>query len=75
MKLFINECLFERNVARAGAGMFDVSSLGNGRVTQVIINNSTFLRNSARQLGGAYCVVSFAQSFLPLGRSEVGLGL
>jgi len=71
MKLDINECLFERNMARAGGGIFDVSSLGNSRVTQVIINNSKFLRNSARELGSAYCVLSCAQSFVPLGRSGV----
>ena len=71
LTVYMSGCLFERNTARAGAGIFDVSSLGNAKVTRLVIDNSIFLRNSANELGGAYVVISFAQSFITLGYSEV----
>ena len=67
LTIYVSQCVFENNSARAGGGIFDVSSLGNGRVTRVVIDNSTFLRNSARHLGSAYAVISFAQGFVILG--------
>lgn len=71
LTLYVGQCLFEENIARAGAGIFDISSLGNGKVTQIVIDNSTFLRNSAIDLGGAYAVISFAQSFVTLGNAAL----
>ena len=70
LTVYMSGCLFEHNTARAGAGIFDVSSLGNAKATRLVIDNSTFLRNSADELGGAYVVISFAQSFVTLGYSE-----
>lgn len=70
LTLYVTGCLFERNRARAGGGIFDVSSLGNGKVTRVVIDNSTFLRNSARDLGSAYAVISFTQGFVTLGYGD-----
>ena len=71
LTVYMSGCLFEHNTARAGAGILDVSSLGNAKATRLVIDNSTFLRNSANELGGAYVVISFAQSFVTLGYSEV----
>ena len=70
LTVYVSECLFERNTARAGAGIFDVSSLSNAKATQLVIDNSTFLKNSANEIGSAYVVISFAQSFVTLGYSE-----
>lgn len=71
LTVYVTGCLFECNMARAGAGIYDVSSLGNGKVTQILLDNSTFLRNSAKELGGAYAVISFAQSFISLAYSTM----
>lgn len=67
LKLYISGCLFEHNNAKVGAAIFDISSLANSKVTQIVIDNSTFLRNSATELGSAYAVISFAQSLTTLG--------
>lgn len=71
LTIYVSECVFEHNRAAAGGGIFDISSLGNGRVTKIVIDNSTFLRNSARHLGSAYTVISFAQGFIIQGYGGV----
>ena len=61
----LSNCLFYRNKAQAGAGIFDVPSIHAANVVvQLTINNSTFYRNSASELGGGYAAVSFSQGFI-----------
>ena len=73
LTVYITGCLFEGNTASAGAGIYDISSLGSSKVTQVLLDNTTFLRNSAKELGGAYAVISFVQSQMTLTNSSVNL--
>lgn len=67
----VSGCLFERNMARGGAGIFDISSLGDSKVSQITIDNSKFLRNSATELGAAYTVISFSKSLTSMVYSDV----
>ena len=64
LNVTLYNCVFSRNKAQAGAGIFDAPSVGSASVLKVTISNSTFRRNSASEFGGGYAVVSFTQGFI-----------